>query len=548
MKINKIILLLIISYIFTSCDSYLDPKVHDRLSEKTAWENYNNAKLYVNSFYSYISDYGVFGSYFVNGAYVEALTDIAKAGSSTKGNGNANIYAMYPSSINPAQNALSVWNDAYEKIRRINEFFDGLDKYAKFSEEEKNLLKGQAHFVRAYLYFLLTRGSGSVILRTDINSGKDMSRSSSQDCWQFISEEFDKAISNCPETWGSADFGRITKGAAYAMKSRAMLYAKRWQEAYDAAIEVKKLAEDKKIYELNPDYSQALTSYILGNKEAIWEFNYSRPLDHRYDYTIAPRGDFGGEPFGGQVMPTQELVESYEYKTGGLPDWSAFHSGNPTNQTPEYENLEPRFAATILYNGAKWKGRTIEPFVNGTDGFTTYPGDGGSNQGKTMTGYYIKKYLDEANTNIVNLSSEQTYVGIRYAEVLLNLAEAAAQLNKNTEAIDALKQVRARVGLPTSTSFSSQDLLKAIYNERKLELAFEGHRYWDLRRWEQAHIVLSNMRVHGLKIEKTGSGFTYQYIECDDADRSFTDKLYTLPIPPEEIANNTLCEQIDAWK
>jgi len=544
-KYKSLLLVLCTTMTFWSCNGYLDPVPQDRLSELVPWQSYSNAKIYLNSFYGYVSDYGVFGSYFVNGAYVEALTDIAKSGSSVPGAGNANIYAMLPSTITPGQNALSVWVSAYEKIRRINEFLSGIDEYAKFTDAEKTLLKGQAHFVKGYLYFLLVRGSGSAILIKGITTEKNAPRSSASDCWDYIAQEFDLAIADCPEEWGSADFGRFTKGAAYAMKSRAMLYAGRWDDAYNAATEVVNLAKNKGLYALNSDYSKALTSYNTGNKEAIWEFNYARPLDHSYDILMAPGGD--NSLYGGQVMPTQELVESYELKAGGYPDWSAFHAVGGVVANPLYDQLDPRFAATILYNGSPWKGRTIEPFVNGKDGFCTYPADGGSNQGKTMTGYYVKKYLNESNTDLLNTPSEQTYVEIRYAEVLLNLAEAAYNVNKPNEALAALKQVRDRVGMPT-TNLTGSTLLQAIYHERKIELAFEGQRYWDLRRWKQASTVLSNMRVHGMKITQVGSGFKYEYVVCDDIDRQFPEKLYTLPIPPEEIANNTSCVQIDAWK
>lgn len=546
MKIKYLSLLvgLCATMTFSSCDGYLEPKPQDKLSELVPWQNYTNAKIYVNGFYKYVSDYGVFGTYFNNGAYVEALTDIAKAGSSVPGTGNANIYALQPATITPGQNALSVWVTAYERIRRINEFLVGIDKFSNFTDDQKNSLKGQAHFVKAYLYFLIVRGSGSAILIKELTTENNTPRSSAPECWDYIAQEFDLAIANCPEEWPASDFGRFTKGAAYAMKSRAMLYAERWEAAYNAALEVKKLA-DKGVYALNSDCSKALVSYKSGNKEAIWEFNYARPLDHSYDVTMAPGGD--NLTAGGQVMPTQELVESYELKTGGSPNWSAFHAAGGVTNNPPYDQLEPRFAATILYNGAKWKGRTIEPFAGGIDGFITYPASGGSNQGKTMTGYYVKKYLNESNTDLKNTPSEQTYVEIRYAEVLLNMAEAAAHINKPAEALAALKEVRDRVSLPTS-NLSGDALMNAIYHERKIELAFEGHRYWDLRRWKQAHIVLSNMRVHGLSITKIGAGFKYEYVTCDDVDRQFPERLYTLPVPPEEIANNTSCIQIDAWK
>jgi hypothetical protein len=226
-------------------------------------------------------------------------------------------------------------------------------------------------------------------------------------------------------------------------------------------------------------------------------------------------------------------------------NWTAWHSGT-TSQTPPYSELESRFHASVLYNQASWKGRKIEPFVNGVDGFLDFGYD--SPKGKTTTGYFLKKYMDESNTNLAADKSEQSIIELRYAEVLLNYAEACAMAGgKEGQANNALRQIRNRAGLPYQ-DVSGDALLQKIKQERKIELAFEGHRYWDLRRWRQAHVVLNNVRFHGLKVEKTGTNsFTYQYIDCDKQDRKFLDRLYNLPIPNAEIANNTAITQIEPW-
>ena len=171
----------------------------------------------------------------------------------------------------------------------------------------------------------------------------------------------------------------------------------------------------------------------------------------------------------------------------------------------------------------------------------------GTSYGKTTTGYFLRKLLDETLTDVKNGKSAQPWVEIRYAEVLLNKAEAAYRLNKIGEAQSAMNEVRARVkvNLPGKSS-TGEAWFKDYRNERKVELAYEGHLFWDMRRWELAHIEYNNYRTHGFKI--IGATNTYEYVDCDGQDRKFIKKLYVLPVPSEELKNNPLIEQYDEWK
>ena len=535
----------ILAILFSGCDSFLTPEPTDKYSEGIAFSSEENAKLYINSFYSIISKYGLFGDGYLGAcAYMDGLTDIAKAGGSTIGSNGAvaNIYATNPDLITPDQNSMDIWTNAYLNIRLINEFLEGLAK-SSLESTAKLRLEGEARFFRGYLYFLLMRNHGSVVLISELTSDPIRPRSSANECWDFIETDLDFAATNLPKEWGAEDQGRISKGAAYAMQSRAMLFAERWQIAYNAATEVLKL-EEEGIYVLG-EYEDAFGSYFTnGNKESILEFRFNYPqLVHNYDRMMSPGGDYLNN--GGDLQPTQELIESYERKGGGVVDWSTWHNEGVTT-TPPWEDLEPRFHATILYNGCTWKDRTIQPYDGGADGWTAYPPAAGSNRGASVTGYYLKKYVDETHTDLVNRKSSQPYVEIRLAEVHLNYAEAAYRLDKPIDANKGMNAVRNRAGLNT-LSLSGEPLLDQIKKERKIELAGEGHRYWDLRRWKDAVNTITGLYVHGLKVSKIGDSFRYDYIVCDDLPRKFPEKLYQFPILSSERVNNPACEQISGW-
>ena len=199
----------------------------------------------------------------------------------------------------------------------------------------------------------------------------------------------------------------------------------------------------------------------------------------------------------------------------------------------------------MLYNGCEWKGRALEPYVSGKDGYAVYD-DGSALNGRTTTGYYLRKMLNEGYTDY-SKACTQPWIAIRLAEVILNHAEACYMLGADG-ANDDLRQIRERVGLPYSNK-SGEALMAAIRQERKIELYCEGHRYWDMRRWKLAHTAYSgrNSRVHGLKIEKQGAEFIYTYVDCDRKDRLFEEKLYRIPLPETELSNNSAVKQFPEW-
>ena len=536
-KVNiKFLSLAISAIILAGCSDWLDLTPTDQLTDKVIWEKESSVDLYVNGFYTYLHQYGQFGDKQFEGSLTESLTNTFKYGSYALGHkaGHPNNYVFNPATVTTTSCFYSNWDDAYNKIRRMNEFLYSMELYSSFPEDVNTKWEAQTRFFRAFIYFQLAKRFDGVILYTRLDQmEKDKARSTNEETWNLIEQDLDFAIANLPESWSATEKGRVTKYAALAFKSRAMLYAGRWQSAYDAANEV----IDSGLFSLTDDYAE---SWKGSNEESILEFKYDElGPSHTFDRDYVPLSD--GYEFGGLGTPTQEMVESYEKTDGTKMDWTPYHSANATR--PPYEDLEPRFKATVIYPGSTWKGHTMQNSVNGTYGtFMAYRAQPYT-YGHTTTGYFLRKLMDEGLIDIKGKPSTQTWVEIRYAEILLNKAEAAFHLNKPSEARDAMNEVRERVNLPPKSS-SGDQWFSDYRNERKVELAYEGHLFWDMRRWQLAHIEYNNYRCHGFKI----TGDNYEYIDVDYQDRRFSEKNYVLPIPDSELANNSLIEQYDRWK
>lgn len=535
-----------------SCTDLLDMTPTNLVSDKTMWEKTETAEWAVNSLYTYV--YSVMANQSVVGL-TESLTDMMKYGSY-----NYNSLAFVPSEFAYGEdhtikatyvNAyMGYWGTRYSQITKINEAYSNLKKYGKMSDTDKTRLEAEIRFMRAYVYFDLVKRYKEVIIYDENMDAivKDKALSTEEQAWDFIKADFDFAADKLPVKEDAK--GRLDRGAAYAMLTRTMLYAKRYDAVISASEAIAKLG-----YDLEKKYSDSYSKTVAsGNVEAILQylFNRAENITHLFDFYYTPGGDFTmyGETGGGYGTPTQELVESYELATGGFPDWSDWHDVGVT-RTPPYALLEPRFQATVLYNGSQWKGREIQPWHGGADGFCEWNVEPEPN-GRTTTGYYLRKMVDETHNVIQYTSGVQPFTVIRYAEVLLNRAEALYKTGKEGEANDIVNKIRDRVGLP-ALSVDGEELMAAIRQERKVEFAFEGLWYWDLRRWGIAHekypLGLSDYMVHGFKITKDEEGnFTYDYISVDDQKRNFPQRLYRFPLPAAELNNNGSVNQFPEWK
>lgn len=547
--------LVLLSVSLVSCsdwDSFLDTTPTNSVSDKLVWSNPEYAELNVNSFYHIIDALGQFDTVQTAVGISEGMTDILKYGSTSL---NTHMYFANEMAYLSAPAASSIafylgnWGWCYGKITSLNQALSNLHEYKdNFTEEQWNRYSAEVRFFRGWIYFeLMKRYKEIIIYDYDMQSIKaDMPLSSEKEGWDMVEEDLLYASEYLPSITTSAS--RVSREAADALLSRAMLYAERWDVAATAA----KRVIDSKNFSLTEDYATAWSkTRAQGNTESILEYEYNREgVTHNFDDNFTPGGD-PGRVLGALGNPTQEMVESYELAggKGDYPDWSKWHSGKAVSDVPPFDKLEPRFAATILYNGSEWKGRTIEPYEGGVDGYMEWKIKA-NNEGKTVTGYFLRKLVDESHDLSAYSRSTQPWISIRYAEVLLNFAEAAAKGSDavlKKEALGALNEVRARVDLK-ALNLSGDKLKEAIYRERKVELAYEGQYYWDMRRLKKADTEFSNYRVHGLRVDKVDDeNFTYTYIDCDGQDRYFSTKLYRVPLPQDELDGNREVDQYDEW-
>jgi hypothetical protein len=242
--------------------------------------------------------------------------------------------------------------------------------------------------------------------------------------------------------------------------------------------------------------------------------------------------------------PTSELADEFEMADGTPFSWAA-------NGADPYNGRDPRFYATILYNGANWMGRTLETYDGAKpDGFMPWSNTSGQKP-YTVSGYYFRKYLTDNATGWTTTNSSQYWILVRYAEVLLNKAEALAEKGGDLPgALAALNEVRQRAGVEMKKreTASYDEFMEYLRHERIVELAGEGLRFWDLRRWKLAVEELNGKAMHGVKITKSGDTFSYAQVEIDGGmTHVFYDRYYNYAIPLDERTDNKLCDNNDGW-
>lgn len=578
-KITIYILLISIpSLVFFSCtkDLNIDPK--NIIQDDAIFSNESGVTAYFASLYydlpiedfNYTAGMSGFnqGTFAPNG-YLPTLTDEA----ATTALRNTNSILV------PAD-----WD--YKPITNVNAFIEKIVN-ANFTDAQKNKWLGEAKFIRAYYYFGLVKRYGGVplITKTQVFTGDNLNelkvpRNSEKEIYDFIGNELDEAAELLDATNTN---GRANKYVAYALKSRAMLYAASiakygtvqlngllgipateannyWQAAYDAA---KKIMDSGKysLYNKNADKALNYQNMFLDevNPEAIFikEFHYPE-YTHSWDNYILPHNLMGG--YGSAIAPSVEMVESYEY-TDGTPGALKYKNAQGqliqyTSPTAIFNNKDPRFFATIIYPYSEWHGNIIDVRagiidngVKKTSGnYATlykglhiigYHGIGGSNE-VSQTGFYLRKYLQTSYdpTTVKPKTSSQHFIDFRLGEILLNYAEAAVELGKIADAKAAINQIRARAGIKTLTD--AEVTLDKVRHERRIELAFEPHRWWDIRRWRIATQILINKKHFAIMPYLVLDNNTYVF-ETNQlvSNRSFPARRYYEQIPAAEIIKNT---------
>lgn len=525
----------------TSCSDVLDIDPSDRYSPASIWASTDAVDKYVIGFYAMLKESTEIYDASTK-QFTDAYSDIMKSSSWDQYNHPYNMSLLQETYYDADDaKALSCWSGdsgCYNRIRRHNEFLRDAPNYiGNYGKEFVNARMAEVRFVRAYAYFRLIRVYGGVVLRTAVDgpAQNDKPRATEAESWDQVITDLQYAGANLPKSWDGGA-GRVTKAAAYGMLSRAALYAKKWDIVIQAADSCTKYGGA-----LAGTYAEVFRS--SSNAENLLAVNflpgYSTYVTHRADSFFRPIGDsktHGNTKIYGALTPTSELVDSYEME-GTLGEFSWTKYG-----TDPYAKREPRFYASILYNGAMWEGRTIETFLGGADGMIPFSTSGAA--GSTTTGYYLRKFITENDHTWDTEGSSHFAPLLRYAEVMLNKAEALAEQSwgeNSAAALSALNDIRGRVGLPARTAANKEKFMEYLRHERKVELAGEGFRFWDLRRWRLAVETLNGTTAHGVKVTKTEGGFNYEQIEVDAGKtRIFFDRYYAFSIPLAERANNKL--------
>jgi hypothetical protein len=538
----------------------LDLNNTEAISDQAIWSTEMAAEMYITSVYKTFTEVSQVAN--SQRQYFDSYSDIMKSTSWDQRDHPYNKILLEANITTGNAGAFGCWDDMYGRIRGANVMLDEITRYGvnNFGEDWCNIRRAEVRLCRAFCYYRLIRVYGGVIIRTDnsgINGGVDdganpedihRARATEAESWNFVINELKWAATYLPDAWPGAWEGRATKKTAYGLISRMALYTEQWEVAADAAEKVKELGGD-----LAPNYAKVfqVDGGQDNSKEILFALYFLKnTIIHQYDRYNRPFGDIAvyGTAVSAEHVPTAELADLYEFADGTPFSWSTWAS---THANP-YTDREPRFHATILYNGAQWEGRTIQTYEGGSDGFFAFA-KASSTNGRTCTGYYLRKYLQEGNVDWPVQNSYQYDAVLRYAEVLLNKAEAYAQWDYaqyRTQALDALNEVRGRVGLPDKTSADAPNLssfMALLRKERCVELAGEGFRYWDLRRWKLAEDVIDGKMAHGVKITNTVP-LTYEEVNCDaNTPRIFLPRFYYFSLPTSEIANNNLCEDNPLW-
>jgi hypothetical protein len=469
------------------------------------------------------------------------------------------------------------WDTKWKNISNCNIFFERIDEVPFADEGLKNRLKGEVRFIRVLEYNdLITRWGGVPLITNsytigDIDEIKNQVRASYEDCVKFMVDELDDAAGELPATYSGNDYGRATSVAALALKSRILLYAasdlmnidvkmpevgytnpdsQRWAKAAQAADGALKaaLVNGYGLYKQLSDPAANYQKLFLDNTSANTEVIFARmgtasnlgeSLTSLEQYNFA--NGFGG--WSGNC-PLQELVDDYEVVKSGVA--SRFDWSNSEQAANPYVDRDPRFYASILYDGAPWKDRTLETYWdvddNGGGRDSKY---GVDNWNASPTGYNMKKFMDESYVGNSWNFSAKNWIWLRTAELYLNKAETLYHTGDEEGAKDAVNEIRSRAQMPPITS-SGEQLLEDIKHERRIELAFEEHRYFDVRRWKEGPKYLGRT-VHAVTIKKYPDGHkTYEVspLRSDiGGERLFDDKMYWVPILKSEIDKNPNLKQ-----
>lgn len=549
---KKVLLILFPGLLLLSACEFLDTRIDADITQLNLDNEYRRVSEVGYAAYGYVR----------NGLYtLDENLAAAKSDEAVETSLSGSVKFFNNGSLSAYNNPDNPYNDCYRGIRAANYFLDYSRGFQKMLAKARDTisdegsqyrrdvldvgyLRAEAHVLKAYYYFeLIKRYGGVPLYKAAHNEKTSLPRASYDEVVDYIVSEIDYALDSLTTDWTAdeSNDGRFTKGAAMALKSRVLLYAasplnseegdvQLWIDAAQAAHDVIAL----NMYSLSGDYGSLFRGNTSANPEVIMSLRDAPSNSpERLNYPIATPGGNSG------VTPSHNLVSSYEF-TG------------PEDPDDLFANRDPRLYHTVATNNSVWNNRTIDITTEGTDSFTK--------ANASRTGYYLKKYLTDNLFLLQNQTAVHHWVMFRYAEILLNYAEAAneawgpddgSHVASGLTARNALNQVRQRVGLdPVElTRYAGGDdrerMRHAVKAERRVELAFEDHRYWDLLRWKDGDVLATTIK--GVRAERKGAG-VFDYVVVDVEGRVFDQKMYRYPLPYDEVAkSNGQVQQNKGW-
>ena len=547
--------------LLSACEDWLEIEPKDRFGDTTVWGSEENADMFLNDIYNQLPHLNN------ETQNLDQYSDNSYVGAEWM-NARTTIYtgALSPTSWIPGPWDMWKWgrqnnDDAkgqYERIRSCNLFITKVTE-SDFSADYKKERLAEVRFLRAWFYHYLWMAYGGVPIITEVldnNVSTDIfyPRETAQKTFEFIDKELDEIKDDLPPRRSGSDLGRASKGAILTLKGWVELFhaselrnpgkdKKRWE----AAAATLKDVIDLQVYHLQPTILDLWTEATNNNDEVIFDFQMSKQNGGRREGLFGPVFVKGVQSSWGNMQPTQELVDDY-CMANGLPitdPASGYNKNNP------YKNREKRFYQSILYDGSMWQGEEIITRVGvGSPNEI----DTSSDSDVTNTGYYTRKTIDESVNGADNLQMSNgmaNYIFFRYADVLLMYAEASLEAGDKPTAVEYLDMVRTRGGNMPSIDdtyplgITENQLREIIRRDRRIELAFEDKRWWDILRWKicDGENGVMNKPIGGMKIEDTNGDGVWEYNYHEVGKRTFLPRMYYQPIPQYVIDKNPVIRE-----
>lgn len=560
---------MLFSILLVSCKkNALDIAPQDRIAESAVWVDESLIKAYQNELYNalphgfYIHMY----SKFTDEAYNSAPccgADIFKLNTYTPSNigsaGSGDFWGGY----------IYYWNQGYTYIRKINVFLDKMAAADALQFADKKRLVAEAKFIRAFIYFNLIERFGGVPIVSKAYELKDASsvkfkRNTFDECVTFIQKDLTEAMTDLPGKIASTDasYGRASKDACYALASRLYLYAAsalwnpthdnaKWQKAADAAAAFTDSLD--RGYTLYPNYGNLFNQNSgASQNEYIFTRNFtSSNFQQAPAHNLGRRyGAYGG--WWASNGPTQNLVDDYDMINGEPAfTWTGNTKAvNPaSNYDPArpYKNRDPRFEASIIHDSSVFHGDLMEMWISANTSQFGYDSWKQSSD-NPRSSYWLRKFMPESQT--ISFSERYTipWPHFRLAEIYLNYAEAKFELGDFAKCREYINKVRTRAGMPNiPASLTGEPLRARLYNERRIELAFESHRFFDIRRWKIANVI-ENRPIYGMDISKNlATGVTTYSPVLLLQKNPYQDKMNLLPVDNAEVLRNDPTLQTPGW-